>query len=143
MNAEQLQRLLDRLVDIRSTDELFDLELRFAPFDEDDALTRRALFQIACVRCHLSRGPSLSLESFALSRPAPPHSREQFEVRGRVGMRTVRVGWCDGELYGSLYAIARLNPTTPYITDAATARALVTRLFDSIEVVEEQPRAVA
>ena len=143
MNPEQLQRLLDRLVDIRNTDDLFDLEQRFAPFDEDDALTRRALFQIACTRCHLSRGPTLSPDTFALARPAPSRAREQFEMRGRVGTRTVRIGWADGELYGSLYAMARLGSAVPCIADAATARALLTEMFDAIECVDEQPRAVA
>ena len=132
MTPDQLQRLLDRLADIRNTDDLFDLELRLGPFDEEDALAARALFHIAAIRCQLSRGPALSPDRFTLTRPEPHPVRERFEVRGRIGTRIVRVGWADGVLFGSLYAIARLGGSDACFGNAATARARVIDRFDVI-----------
>ncbi|HSK18490.1 MAG TPA: hypothetical protein VK912_05080 [Longimicrobiales bacterium] len=132
MTPEQLQRLLDRLADIYNTDDLFDLELRLGPFDEEDALAARALFHLAAARCQLSRGPALSPERFTLTRPEPHAARERFEIRGRIGTRIVRVGWADGVLFGSLYAIARLGGSDACFGSAATARARVIDRFDVI-----------
>ena len=60
MTAERLQRLVERLGEVRNTDELLDLEIVHGPFDEDDPLAASALFQIAAVRCHRARGPAPS-----------------------------------------------------------------------------------
>lgn len=140
MTSEQLQRLLDRLADIRNTDDLFDLELRLGPFDEEDALAARALFHLAAARCQLARGPALSPDRFTLTRPEPHPARERFEVRGRIGTRIVRVGWADGVLFGSRYAIARLGGSDACFGSAATARA---RIFDRFDVVLHEVPALA
>lgn len=140
MTPEQLQRLLDRLADIYNTDDLFDLELRLGPFDEEDALGARALFHLAAARCQLSRGPALSPERFTLTRPEPHSARERFEIRGRIGTRIVRVGWADGVLFGSLYAIARLGSSDACFGSAATARA---RIIDRFDVVLHEVPALA
>ncbi len=109
MAPDRYQSLLDRLSTARNTDELFDLELAFAPLDEEDTLTRRALFQFTCRRCELARGPAPSPDSFTLERSAPSFARRRFEVRGRIGSRIVRVGWGDGQLFGSLYGISHIQ----------------------------------
>jgi hypothetical protein len=140
MNPEQFERLLDRLADVHNTDDLFDLEQRLGPFDEEDMLAARALFQIATLRCQLARGPALSPDRFTLTRPAPSYVREGFEVRGRIGMRIVRVGWADGVLFGSLYAIARLGSSDACFGSAATARA---RIIDRFDVVLHEVPALA
>lgn len=132
MNPEQYEKLLDRLAEVRNTDDLTDLEHRLAPFDEDDPLTVRALFQFACARCQFSRGPALSPDSFTLERPAPTYARERFEVRGRVGTRIVRVGWADGAFFGSLYALRLLECTGASFVDAAAARQRIDEVFDRV-----------
>lgn len=142
MTSEQLQRLLDRLADIRNTDDLFDLELRLGPFDEEDALATRALFHLAAARCQLARGPALSPDRFTLTRPEPHPARERFEVRGRIGTRIVRVGWADGVLFGSRYAIDRLAADESVCACAMTARARILERFDAI-LDEVQALAVA
>lgn len=140
MNPEQFEQLLDRLTTVRNTDELFDLELRLGPLDEEDAIAARALFLLASIRCQLSRGPAPSADQFTLVRPAPEWGRERFEVRGRVGTRIVRVGWADGVLFGSLYAIARLRADDPGLAHAATAR---DRIVDCFDVVLEEVQTLA
>lgn len=140
MNPEQLERLLDRLADVRNTDDLFDLELRLGPFDEEDPIAARALFQLACARCQLSRGPALSWETFTLTRPPPAYARERFEVRGRTGTRIARVGWADGVLFGSLYVLRRFDAGGDIFTDAASARR---GLDDVFEVVLDEVRTLA
>lgn len=137
MNADQLQRLEDRLSEVRTTDDLIDLEQRFGPFDEDDALCARALFRIACARCQLARGPAPSPDAFTLARPAPTHARERFEVRGRVGTRIARIGWADGELFGSLFVLRRLAVDATGMSAAASARDRITAVFDV--VLEDVP----
>jgi hypothetical protein len=137
MNAEQLQRLLDRLSEVQNTDELIDLEHGHGPFDEDDALCERALFRIACARCHLARGPAPSPDTFTLERAAPAHARERFEVRGRVGTRIARVGWADGELFGSLYVLRLLAPDDTGLAVAKSARERINAVFDV--VLDELP----
>ena len=132
MTPEQLQRLLDRLADIRNTDDLFDLELRLGPFDEEDALAARALFHLAAARCQLSRGPALSPERFTLTRPEPRPAAERFEIRGRIGTRIVRVGWADGVLFGSIYAIDRLGADESVCSCAITTRARIRERFDAV-----------
>jgi hypothetical protein len=132
MNAEQLQRLQNRLSEVRNTDELIDLEHRLGPFDEDDALAVSALFRIACVRCHLARGPAPSPDTFTLTRAAPAHARERFEVRGRVGTRIARAVWADGELFGSLYVLSRLGRDTTGLAVAESARQRITAAFDAV-----------
>lgn len=142
MNAEQLERLLDRLADVRNTDDLLDLEVRLGPFDEEDALATRALFHLASMRCQLSRGPAPSPERFTLTCPAPAYVREGFEVRGRIGTRIVRVGWADGVLFGSLYAIARLGSSDVCFGNVVTARERIVECFDVV-LREERMLAVA
>jgi hypothetical protein len=132
MNPEQYEKLLDRLVEVSNTDDLIDLERRLAPFDEEDPITARALFQLACARCQLSRGPALSPDTFTLTRPAPAHARERFEVRGRAGTRIVRVGWADGAFFGSLYAIRLLQCSGEGYSDAAAARQRVDEILDTV-----------
>ncbi|CAN5614782.1 hypothetical protein BH23GEM9_BH23GEM9_35490 [soil metagenome] len=142
MKPEQFERLMDRLAEVRNTDDLFDLEVRLGPWDEEDALAARALFQLACTRCLLARGPAPSPDRFTLIQPAPEFGRERFEVRGRIGTRIVRVGWADGILFGSLYAIARLGSDDACFSQAASARERIVERFDV--VLEEMPaRAVA
>src|SRR5690606_22389706 len=109
MTPDQLERLLNRLPDVKSTDELYDLELRLAPFDEEDAVGKRALYHLASARCQLARGPALPFERFTLTCPEPPVAQDRFEVRGRVGSRITRIAWVDGVLCGSLYVIAMLG----------------------------------
>jgi hypothetical protein len=140
MTPAQYERLLDRLSEVRNTDDLFDLELRVGPFDEEDAVAVRALFQLACARCHLSRGPVPSAERFTLVRPAPAYARERFEVRGRVGTRIVRVGWADGSLFGSLYALRLLECGVTNLADAASAHQRIRAVFD---VVLDEVRTLA
>lgn len=140
MTPEQLQRLLDRLIDVRSTDELSDLEVRLGPFDEEDVLAARALFELASLRCQLSRGPAPSPDRFTLTRPGPAHARERFELRGRLGSRIVRVGWADGELFGSLYGINRLGNDEAAFAHAQSARA---RIVDCFEAVLDEVRTLA
>jgi hypothetical protein len=140
MTAERLQRLVERLVEVGNTDELLDLEILHGPFDEDDLLAARALFQIAAIRCHLARGPAPSPDSFTLIRPAPAQARERFEVRGRLGTRIVRVGWADGMLFGSLYAIACIACDDACLAHAATARA---HIIERLHVVFEEGRTLA
>lgn len=142
MNAEQLQRLVNRLVDVRNTDDLYDLEQRVGPFDEEDPNAAQALFHLAAIRCRLARGPAPSRAEFSLVRPPPAHVRERFEVRGRLGSRVVRVGWADGVLFGSLHAIARLECGDGCLADAAAARQRVIALFDVV-IDEVRTRAVA
>lgn len=137
MNPEQLERLLDQLIDVRNTDDLLDLELRLGPFDEEDPVAARALFQLATMRCQLARGPALSPDRFTLTRPAPSHVREGFELRGRMGTRIVRVGWADGVLFGSVYAIARLGSDDACFGSAVTARERIAERFDV--VLREEP----
>ncbi|MBR9988509.1 MAG: hypothetical protein KFH98_02080 [Gemmatimonadetes bacterium] len=132
MTPRQFERLMDRLADIRNTDELYDLEQRLAPFDEDDVVARRALFHLAAARCQLARGPALSPERFTLTHPAPARSHEEFQLRGRLGTRIVRVGWADGEWYGSLHAIALLAGDHERFADAATARRHVLERMDVV-----------
>jgi hypothetical protein len=132
MNPEQYEKLLDRLVEVRNTDDLIDLEHRLAPFDEDDPLTARALFQLACARCQLSSGPALSADRFSLTRPAPTQARLRFEVRGRAGTRIVRVGWADGTFFGSLYAIRLLESSGESFADAPAARQRIDEVFDTV-----------
>ena len=142
MNPEQYEKLLDRLADVSNTDDLIALEQRLAPFDEEDPITARALVQLACARCQLSRGPALSPERFTLTRDAPAHARERFEVRGRAGTRIVRVGWADGVFFGSLYAIRLLECSGERCADAAAARQRIHELLDSV-LDEVQALAVA
>lgn len=132
MNPEQYEKLLDRLAEVRNTDDLTDLEHRLAPFDEEDPMTVRALFQFASARCQFSRGPGLSADTFTLERPAPAHARERFEVRGRVGTRIVRVGWADGAFFGSLYALRLLECAGDRFADAAAARQRIDDVFDGV-----------
>lgn len=132
MTQEHFERLQNRLMDVRNTDDLFDLELRLGPFDEEDPLGERALFQLAGARCQLSRGPALSAERFTLMRAAPACASARFEVRGRVGTRITRVVWADGELFGSLYVLRLLDGRGVDTTDAKTARALVHSVFDIV-----------
>lgn len=140
MAPNRYQLLLDRLSTTRNTDELFDLELAFAPLDEEDTLTRRALFQFACRRCDLARGPAPSPERFALERPAPAMARCRFEVRGRMGSRIVRVGWADGQLFGSLFGIGHIEADGADLRDAADAERRIRASFD---VVLEEMRIPA
>lgn len=132
MTPERLERLLDRLADVRNTDDLFDLELRLGPFDEEDPVAARALFQLAAARCQLSRGPGLSWETFTLSSVAPAYARERFEVRGRAGTRIARVGWADGVLFGSLYMLRMLDPDADIFRQAASARQGILDVFDVV-----------
>ncbi len=142
MKPEQYQRLLDRLFEVRNTDELFDLEVAFAPFDEEDGVAQRALFQLACRWCHLARGPAPAQESFELVRRPPDAAHHRFEVRGRIGQRIVRVGWADGALFGSLYALRRLEHAHDPARTAASAQAWIRASLDA--VIEDVPtRAVA
>lgn len=144
MDPAQLERLLDLLAKVHNTDDLFDLELRLGPFDEDDALAARALFQMASMRCHLSRGPAPSPDRFTLTRPPPAGARERFEVRGRMGTRIVRVGWADGEWFGSLYAIGRLGSDAACVADATDARERVVALLDVVlDVIVDDGRSLA
>jgi hypothetical protein len=131
MNPEQYERLLDRLAEVHNTDELYDLEQRLGPFDEEDRLAERALFHIASMRCQLSRGPAISPDRFTLTRPAPAYARERFEVRGRIGSRIVRVGWADGVWFGSLYAIGRLE-CDDACGDPTAARERVLAMLDVV-----------
>lgn len=140
MNPEQLERLLDRLSDVANTDDLFDLELRLGPFDEEDPVAVRALFQLASARCQLSRGPGLSWDGFRLNRAAPSYAREKFEVRGRAGTRIARVGWADGVLFGSLYVLRMLESRPGVFSDAASARDAMHAVFD---VVLDEVRTLA
>ena len=140
MNPEQLEQLRDRLADVGDTDALFELELRLAPMDEDDPVAVHALFELACARCQLARGPALSWQTFTLTRSAPPYVREGFEVRGRVGTRIARVGWADGVLFGSLYALRLLEGGALIFRDATTARR---RIHDVFDVVLDEVRTLA
>ena len=142
MTPEQLERLLNRLPDVKSTDELYDLELRLAPFDEDDAIGRRALFHLASARCQLARGPAYTFDRFTLTCPEPSAARDRFEIRGRVGTRIARVVWADGVLCGSLYVIAMLGGDAHAFRDARTARQHITAVFDHV-FDEGEARAVA
>lgn len=142
MTAEQLQRFVNRLADVRNTDDLYDLEQRAGPFDEEDPIAAQALFDLAAVRCRLARGPAPSRAEFVLVRPPPAHVRERFEVRGRMEARIVRVGWADGVLYGSLHAIMRLECGQACFADAASTRQRVIALFDVV-IDEVRTRAVA
>jgi hypothetical protein len=142
MNGEQLQRLLDRLSEARNTDDLIDLEHTLGPFDEDDALCERALFQFACARCHLARGPAPSPDTFTLVRAAPAHARERFEVRGRLGTRIARAGWADGQLFGSLYVLRLLAIDDTGLAVATSARERITAVFDVV-LNDERTLAVA
>jgi len=142
MTPDQLERLLNRLPDVKSTDELYDLELRLAPFDEEDAVGKRALYHLASARCQLARGPALPFERFTLTCPEPPVAQDRFEVRGRVGSRITRIAWVDGVLCGSLYVIAMLGGDAHAFPDAETARARIRVVFDEV-FDEERSRAVA
>jgi hypothetical protein len=142
MTPRQLERLTARLPDVRNTDDLYDLELRFGPFDEEDAVAKRALFQLASARCQLARGPALSPERFTLSYPAPPHARDGFELRGRMDARIVRVGWADGMLFGSAYAIDRIRCDDGCLANAVAARERIVAHLDAV-LSEEGMRAVA
>lgn len=141
MTAERLQRLLEQLGQIRNTDELLDLECACGPFDEEDRHCARALFEIGALRRHLAKGPAPSPESFSLIRPAPARARERFEVRGRLGRRIVRVGWADGELFGSRYAIACIACDDVALSNAAVARQHIIARLDV--VFEEESTLVA
>lgn len=140
MTAEQLKRLVDRLTDVRNTDDLYDLEQRWGPFDEEDPIATQALYHMASTRCRLARGPALSRGDFVLVRPPPSHARERFEVRGRLGSRIARVVWADGELYGSLYVIACLEGSRTCFVDGVSLRERVTAVFD---VVLDEVRTLA
>lgn len=142
MSPEQLARLLDRLPDVKSTDELYDLELRLAPFDEEDAVGKRALFHLASARCQLARGPALPVERFTLTCPEPANGTNRFEVRGRVGTRIGRVAWVDGVLCGSLYIIAMLGGDPHAFPDPDIARERIHAIFDHV-VDGVRARAVA
>lgn len=142
MDSERVQRLLDRLSDVSNTDDLFDFEVHNGPFDEEDPLAARVLFQIAATRCQLSRGPAPSPDTFTLTRPAPARARDRFEVRGRIGTRVVRIGWADGTLFGSLYAIARLHCSANTLAHAAAAREHIIAQLDVV-LEDPRPRAVA
>jgi hypothetical protein len=132
MTAEQLKRLSERLSEVRNTDDLLQLEMALGPFDEEDGVAAQALFRIAATRCQLARGPAPAPESFMLTKPAPEHARERFEVRGRLDNRIVRVGWADGTLFGSLYALARLGRGGARHDDATTAREHIVRRLDAV-----------
>jgi hypothetical protein len=142
MDPERLQRLLACLVEVRNTDELFDLELRFAPYDEDDPIAARALYELAATRCQLARGPTPSRDGVTLSRPTPKYAREHFEVKGRVDTRIVRIGWADGQLVGSLYALRRLECGGVTYADAARARQRIHAVLDVVlsETTTQRPR---
>lgn len=139
MTAEQLQRVIDLSMEVRNTDDLYGLELRTGPYDEEDPVAARALFHLAAVRCRLARGPAPSPSGFLLARPAPDSPREWFEMRGRMGSRIVRVGWADGVLYGSLHAIRHLEGRDACCDPVVTRQHLV-GLFD---VVIDEVRALA
>lgn len=136
MSPEQYQRLLARLSSVRNTDELLDVELSFAPLDEDDPLAQRALFELACRRCHLARGPAPLQARFALRVPRSASVRHCVELRGRMGSRIVRVGWADGTLFGSRYAIVRLQRALGGARDVAEAERIIrSRMASVIEPV--------
>lgn len=135
MTPKQMQRLQNLLPDVRTTDDLLDLELRLGPFDEEDAIAAHALFLIAATRCRLAFGPAPAWEQFSLASTAPPSSRQRIEVRGRIGTRIARVVWADGGLFGSHYALRRLDRTDDRCADPDAARQRIHAVFD--EVLEE------
>lgn len=59
-----------------------------------------------------------------------------------MGTRIVRVGWADGKLYGSRYAIARIGGEAVVPNDVAAARARIMGRFDVV-FEDSVPRAVA
>lgn len=136
MQATTLARFRSAIDKARSTDDLTDLERRFAPLDEDDPDALELLFELCAAACQLSRGPAPSRHSFRLERPVPPAARARFHVRGRIGERIATVVWADGRLYGSLYALARLEARRFDWTDSAAALERIRAAFDHVIVLD-------
>jgi hypothetical protein len=132
MLATKLARCRKAIDQAKSTDELTDIERRFGPFDENDPDTFELLFEMCAAACLLSRGPAPSRDRFALARRAPLSARIRFRVSGRIGERITTVVWADGRLYGSLYAIARLEARPFDWRDATLAFEQIRAAFDHI-----------
>jgi hypothetical protein len=128
------------IVVARSMDDLLDVERRLGPIDEDDPAAEDLCFDLRAAACHLSRGPAPSREHFTLIRPPPAEARVSFRVRGRIGERIATVVWADGRLYGSVYALARLEARPA--DDSDPDRAL-DRMLAAFESVSEVPAEAA
>jgi hypothetical protein len=132
-----LRREIDRAA---SMDELFDLQRRWGPIDEADPAAEELCYALRAAACYLSGGPPPARERFTLIRPVPADARLTFEVRGRIGERIALVVWADGGLYGSLYALARLEAVAADDSDPAQA---LDRIVASYEDVLEAPARTA
>jgi hypothetical protein len=128
-----LRREIDRAA---SMDELFDLQRRWGPIDEAEPAAEELCYALRAAACHLSGGPPPARDRFTLVRPVPADAEVTFEVRGRIGERIALVVWADGRLYGSLYALARLEAAAA--DDSDPARAL-DRIIAGYEDVLEAP----
>lgn len=136
MQATRLARVRQAIEAANSTDDLNDVERRFGPIDEDDPEAVDLLFELRAAACHLSRGPAPARASFALVRQPPAAGRVRFHVRGRIGERLVTVAWVDGRLYGSLYALARLEARPFDWSDPAAALDRLRAAFESVVVLD-------
>lgn len=128
------------IVVARSMDDLFDVERRLGPIDEDDPAAEDLCYDLRAAACYLSRGPAPARDRFTLIRPPPRGARHSFRVKGRIGTRIASVVWADGRLFGSLYALARLEARPS--DDSDPERALE-RIVASFEYVSEAPAAAA
>lgn len=131
MQATTLARIRQAIENARSSDDLTDIERRFGPLDEDDPDTLDVLFELRAAACQHARGPAPARDAFTTRRPPPRSARLSFTIRGRIGDRIATVIWADGRLYGSLYALARLEARPFDWSDGA-------RSFDRINAAFEQ-----
>jgi hypothetical protein len=138
VDRRRLAAFREGIVHARSTDDLFDLERRLGPIDEDDPAAEELCYELRATACHLSRGPAPA--RFTLVRPPPIDARLSFHVRGRIGERIATVVWADGRLYGSLYALARLEARA--VDDSDPGRALE-RIRAAFDRVSEAPAQAA
>jgi hypothetical protein len=120
------------IADARSTDDLFDLQRQYAPIDESAVDAEELGYELRAAACHLSGGPPPPRDRFTLTRAVPADARATFTVRGRIGERIAAVVWADGALYGSLYALARLEARPAADDGAACALARIVAAFDEV-----------
>ena len=140
MDSRRLAVLREAIIAARSMDELFDVERRHGPIDEHDPAAEELCYDLRAACCHLSRGPAPDRARFTLVRAVPAAARRTFAVKGRIGNRIATVVWADGRLYGSLYALARLEARP---ADDSDARAALERILVAFDQVIDAPARAA
>jgi hypothetical protein len=140
MDSRRLAVLREAIVGARNMDELFDVERRHGPIDEHDPAAEELCYELCAACCHLSLGPAPDRARFTLLRPVPPDARRTFGVKGRIGNRIATVFWADGRLYGSLYALARLEARP---ADDSDPRAALERIIGAFDQVIDAPARAA